>query len=317
MASTKVKADSLKAWYKSMFFYTFQSRIALANMLFDCKNNRIDKPVFGLFRHYMSEEWNAIKKRGEAPHVLIPKVVDAHRGELLMRGTKVTAVRGGLSRIIDTAALFQFNVDPNRVVVPLGKPTTSRKIRRLQQEGLEETLHTKLSSEDPDFENMLSSRRGFVWVTRTPAIKAVRKRYASRPRTELANRLRDRAGLVHYYETPHLVEIRYPAHIVDQLLATGELINPCFLEGSPTIVFRSTTADSNGWGRTVDLRSKDDHYIDGLPEAVHQAIPFSEMFQVFEIGEVSKSPQIDYSTFLDGLPYQPEEDSYSDLDTYG
>jgi len=123
-------------------------------------------------------------------------------------------------------------------------------------------------------------RRPFAWVTQTQRLKNV---YQSHP-LKSADATRNKLGLLYMlgWAPSRLVEVRYPRRLFQRL--NVKLVAPSFLEGSPTIVYRSKR--NKGWGLTVDLIDGKD----GLPEAVHRKIRFTGRFSVREIGFTSGLP---------------------------
>jgi hypothetical protein len=125
----------------------------------------------------------------------------------------------------------------------------------------------------------MRGRLPFAWVTKTSAIDDLRKRC---PAPELADTLRDKLGLHHLREDQYLVEVVYPPGTPDELRA------PTFLEGND-IVFRSKRG-SDSWGRAVDLKT----LRDGLPEAVHVPIPFTQQYRVRDVGRLRQCPGVKF-----------------------
>jgi hypothetical protein len=89
-------------------------------------------------------------------------------------------------------------------------------------------------------------------------------------------------GLHHLREDQYLVEVVYPPGTPEALRA------PPFLKGND-IVFRSKHG-RDSWGRAVDLRTLED----GLPEAVHLPIPFTEQYGVRDAGRLRRCTGVQF-----------------------
>jgi hypothetical protein len=172
---------------------------------------------------------------------------------------------------------------------------TADDILSLQDRGLEGIVQ----------ESELRGRRPIGWVTRTEALDAIR----SETDVGTADRVRNLLGLRHLDRDYHVVEVLYPRCSPEEL----GLRVPTFLDGCPSLIFRSRTATDDGWGRTVQLKS----YADGLPEAVHPPLPFDARFRVRWLGRITEPlPAEDWERHLEALPDPWSHDALVELDDY-
>ena len=120
-------------------------------------------------------------------------------------------------------------------------------------------------------------KKHFAWVTRTEALDHMR---ATIPEELLASAVRNKCGLLHHGASDQLrlIEIRYPPEGIARTLHI-----PTFLEGAPYGVYMSKSelrAAAPCWGTSLDITG----VADGLPEAVHRRIDFTDKFTVKRLG---------------------------------
>jgi hypothetical protein len=191
--------------------------------------------------------------------------------------------------------LVDKNVNKANLPFAIRGEITDEQVKELQEKGFANGVA----------KGEVSGRHGFAWVTTTYAIEQLR---ASTPSDRLPSKVRNLAGLMHLDDEEHLVEIKYPLYspVVSNLAA------PTFLEGCPSRIFRCCHS-STGWGRTVDL----DTLNDGLPEAVHPPVPFTEEFHLLDIGRLDAScPPYDEAAFERTLPHPWLNDSIREVAEY-
>jgi hypothetical protein len=235
-----------------------RSAIVLYNIWYDCTNRRVKREVLRAFR--------AAFRRAAASQpadAVIRSVVSSEPDQLLCQGTDIPSPEP-CSRIMVGQDFLGRNIRLGRLGLQYPVRDVPGAIKDLQQAGLR-----GVSKKD------MRGRLPFAWVTKTSAIDGVRK---SCPAPELADALRDRLGLHHLREDQYLVEVVYPPGTPESLHA------PTFLEGND-IVFRSKRGP-DAWGRAVNLKT----LRDGLPEAVHVPIPFTQQYRVRDVGRLRQCP---------------------------
>lgn len=125
--------------------------------------------------------------------------------------------------------------------------------------------------------NEMQNGSGFAWVTPTSEVENVRQ-VASANNTDgdLASLLHNLIGFTKPEIKPEQwAEVRYP----EDAFAATPLTPPTFLDGAPSIIYRSHRRN-DGWGETVNLSNMGA----GVPEAVHQGVPFTDKFEVMSVG---------------------------------
>ncbi len=250
-----------------------RGRSTLANLLHDCCAGRLSEPsaIARLFNN-LGHAWQTAER-----HALPDTIYGAEARKMIAaEGCQGVTVKGQwrCSRLLSITDLRDYNLDDD-AHLPIRGYVDPRTVDFLVKGGLAQ--HAT---------GAMSGPRGFAWVTRTDAIESLRDL------PDPADAARDQLGLSHITEDQHLVEIEYPDD------ADVDLHVPTAVEGCPSLIYRSKTAE-DGWGRAVRL----DDLEDGLPEAVHQPIPFGPGFRLHDFGRL-KTPArpVDWDAFEAKLP---------------
>lgn len=121
----------------------------------------------------------------------------------------------------------------------------------------------------------MKTSRPFAWVTKASELER-----AKNQQSECASLVRDRLGLLHF-KTGRLVEIKYPQLDSIQLNLRAPTVFDSHCNSDS--IYKSMDTEE-GWGSTISL----DDSQEGLPEAVHCAIEFSNFFEIEDLGELSE-----------------------------
>ena len=239
-----------------------RSGIVLHNVLYDCSRKRLSDEVLEAFRAAFRRT-----VRSQPADGLIRKIVEDDPAHLLCQGCDSPAP-AACSRIMNGKDLLERNIHLRQLGRSVPVLDVAAAIRNMQSAGLRGIA-----------KNQMRGRLPLAWVTKTSAVDVLRRMV--RPE-RLADELRDHLGLHHLREDQYLVEVVYPPGEPQTLRA------PTFLDGND-IVFRSKRGPDE-WGRTVNLRTLED----GLPEAVHSPIRFTEHFRVRDIGRLRSSRGVEF-----------------------
>lgn len=131
---------------------------------------------------------------------------------------------------------------------------------------------------------VLSSSRGYFWVTRSAEVNS---RLVGLPDVKKAERIRELVGLASLFEAEGnqgrlLIEVRIPADILTNLRL------PTVFDANGRSYFRPAFRNDR-WGETIDLRS----LREGVPEAIHEKIIWKEEISNPEpVGELPTTPRI-------------------------
>jgi hypothetical protein len=230
--------------------------VVLQNILYDCAKKRLNRETLKDFLSAFKASVGA-----QPAESLIGAIVAANQA-LLLRGTDLPRP-AQCSRVMVGRDLLEQNIQLRKLGFKTPVRDVGGAIRELQRGGLRGVTKKNMRGYLP-----------LAWVTKTSAIDAMRHKV---PALYLANELRDWLGLNHLQGDQYLVEVVYPPGSPPTLRA------PTFLEGSD-IVFRSTRGPDS-WGRTVNLKTRKP----GLPEAIHEPIPFTDQYSVRDVGRLNRS----------------------------
>jgi hypothetical protein len=267
---------------------TNEGRANLSNIAHDYIEERLSHDIILQILSAIKFAWAILQARPEPCtgqglkmlYATLSEPVPAH----LCRGQIV--VQRPCSRVMPFDDFKRYNLRFRVTGYPLGRVTLGQ-IRTVQGDGLRRAARVQQSMRGRRTRKrgIMSGRRGFAWVTPTDTL--VHHRSAT------ADSVRDILGLTIAHQKTHLVEIQYPPH------ATGVngLHAPTFLEGTLRRLedYRSKGIQDD-WGWTAHLVTG----VDGLPEAVHIAIPFNEQFQLHYLGQVATDPSIDWDKWFVG-----------------
>lgn len=272
-----------------------KGRIFLSNFVFDSRMLRVPNDLLEKFWRGIVEKWD-IDTKVAKPEVFVEEFSNSlNPDEYFCHGPRITRNTVQCSRVMEAQDLITYkNIDISKTGFVINGYITKKQIRSLEILGLKDIA-----------KNHMSSRRSFAWVTQGKEIlKLFRKHKAG----GLPNILRNKLGLLHFIEDQELIEVIYPkGRIKDQLRA------PTFLEGNPSLIFRSTSS-SDGWGRTCDITSMED----GLPEAIHPKVEFDSEYRIRYLGRLTPPrPSFDWDKFIDSLKYKWGRKYMGDIQKYG
>lgn len=245
---------------------TYVGRIALSNIIYDCEERRVPLGKITEFFATLVSRWSGTSVR-DHPERLIQTV--ARDGDLYVQASKRIRRKVSCSRVVAALDFFHDNVDLNR-----NGWTITDVVPQSYLDEVESGL-TGLAK------NNIPHARPFAWVTKTGALRRLKKG----SRSTRASKVCTRMGLLHFFQRAdlQLLEVRYPPSFD----ARNELAPPTFMDGAPYIVYRSRAGDT-GWGLTLDLKGVSK----GLPEAVHRPVPFNDQFQIESLDRVGDAPAV-------------------------
>lgn len=248
----------LHAWITALSG-VLRGRITLSNFRYDYRHSRIPNPIVTAFLVRVCDAWAErplVRKTGaKAPRP--DEIWQSIAREFSLVGPPVGKGLRRCSRVMVAADLIANNIDPEECV-PIQPYPSETEIAYLKHRWDAGIATGTMRGTNP-----------FAWVTKTPALQRARKK------PNPADHARLILGLFHWKEDERLLEIRYPA----KCFTVDDLRLPTSLEGCPSLIFRSRTAP-DGWGRTVRL----DTLKDGAPEALHRELPFTQAFQIEDLG---------------------------------
>lgn len=296
--------DAFRRWCRELEAPA-RGKLALANLRHDSRAHRLPSEVVSEFLQRVAERWKALKEE-QARHEA--EAADAGDDEvkefpgpdrvwsqvatdLSLRGEPVREAGCACSRVMTAADFVNRNLR-KREGIPVSAHPSRQDLRIIKDTGMAGLAR-----------GWMRTSRPFAWVTRASALDPIRNA------ADAADRARKRMGLLHYHEDERLVEVRYPA----STFQPGDLRVPTAVEGCPSMIFRSRTAD-DGWGRTVDLESLDD----GVPEALHPQVRFTDEFEFDDLGELPplRLAWGSWDEFLATLPDGWSGDLVDELEAY-
>jgi hypothetical protein len=238
--------------------------LLLSNLLHAFRTKRLPENTLAVLFDKVLAIWTT--EGGRAADTIVEHIVDEQLANFLCHASAVSGEC--CSRVTDDKSLVGHNIDYRELGFPF-------------VDDVPPSLLTMLEAGIPPggARNFMRGERPFAWVTATNRLRAVIDEH--RDDKTVASTVRDVLGLSDYGADQLLVEIVYPDAVIKSL----PLAPPTFFEGGVGVVFRAKSA-TDGWGRTVNLRTHDD----GLPEGVHAPIPFTEDFRVRRIGRIDRQP---------------------------
>lgn len=243
-------------------------RIALRNLAFDIRHERVRRRLLRSFVEFVEENW-LDQPRRRVPESIIKRFARmADPPPKTCRGKPRPSDAPRCSRIMEARSLWYFHVTPE-AIASIEDDISDEEIERFAIVGLGEAARGELRSELP-----------FAWITKSDEVDGLRGTFGAkpnRPHPKFATALRDALGLYHYIRTEKLVEVVYPPDCTKQYVVAP----PTFLEGLD-LVYRSDDGGA-GWGRTFPLSGDV-----SFPEAIHEPIPMSGKFEVRAVGRPDK-----------------------------
>lgn len=277
--------EGTKLWIQALEG-TAEGRASLSNLLHDCTpcSGSMDYSLILKFLKAIGQLWKDRDASTRYPEDLWIKFFEDSTHEdsdpkgYLCQGRELKIER--CSRVMDVEDLAAYNLELDQVPFPINGHLTEEQVEFITTFGLGGVAKGEMRG-----------RRTFAWLTKSDSLDAEKENNDS---TEIASVLRDKLGLKHFEKDEHLIEVRYPDSVLRSLRA------PTFLDGCPSIVYRSKNGSNDRWGRAVDLSTLED----GLPEAVHESVPFTEDYKVVDIGclRPMKKP-FDWESFLNSFPH--------------
>jgi hypothetical protein len=254
---------------------TAQGRATLANLLFDIAHGRVPPAVVDEFLN-AAVHWNPTS---DDPPEHILKGVQAEPARLVCCGPRVPP-SAGCSRVMHVRDLLRNNIEKSKLGFLIW-PTPTR-----------EQMDLLVTRGPRAAKGYMRTHRAYAWVTPTAELERALKAHESS--AEPASAARRLLGLLHFQEDEFLVEIDYPSPTSEG----AYLVLPTFVEGCPSLVFRGSSHE-DGWGRAVDLETLND----GLPEAIHLPIAFTDAFTIKSLGKLTPMRRpFDWEAFLATLP---------------
>lgn len=265
--------------------------VTLFNIWYDIDNERIPREVVCRFLKGINERWQETTRlspqdQSENARKVFDEVVkanDHHESDYYFcQCQHPLKDLPGCSRVMMWKELIKHNLlDGQNGLIDDGLPLSQRQIDNISRNW--KALVNRNSE--------MRTGRPFAWVTKTDELKRIKSRIDFDGCVSIIESL----GLVHYLEygsQEPMVEVRYPETAFDSVPVTA----PTFLDSecSEKCAYRSKYSD-DGWGNTVNIGN----YQDGLPEAVHFAVPFNETYELETLGYLNpSSSSIDHRQFV-------------------
>lgn len=260
-----------------------KARATLANILYDWKHERVPRGTIREILASLQNRW-LVSAAAESPETVFRAVIDSEPRQFDGLGSRLNVSGVPCSRVMIAAELLENNLDPSALSIPVKGFLGEEQVKRLERLGVNGGAKGKMRT-----------RRPYAWITPRQEIESIRLSCEA----NAANCLRDALGLSHIQEDDYLIEIEYPVHALDHASVSA----PSFLEGCPSLIYRSKRGDAD-WGITVNLNGLGD----GVLEAVHSEIPFTADFKLRGVGRLAPpSPSIDWEAFLAAMPENWEE----------
>jgi hypothetical protein len=252
----------LRDWLEQMSL-SDEGLATLSNLLHDFRKNRFERVhEVRAFAGELEDAW-CNRAPDANPCEVFKQVLARH----YCHGYQVPASSTKSSRVMDALDFRDRHLLPRVAGLPVTGKIGMRALRRLEKAGLAGVVKP----------STFGNRRGFAWITREDVLESVRS-------ARDATKARDLLGLTHVQQHQHIIEVRYPEGSLEQV----RLCSPTFIEGCPSLIYRSTVS-ADGWGRSVDLGAE--ALDEGAPEAVHEGVPFSDHFAVADLGLVLTPPR--------------------------
>jgi hypothetical protein len=255
------KSTAIKKWCDNLSL-KIAGKATLSNMYYDVVNERIDKSQLSLFMNNVLREWS----------IVISSSIDAFENARISMlkiasqlGPPVPENSRNCSRVMSYKDFFAHNIHQSVIPFAIREFASVDQIKTLERFGIKGATKGKMET-----------RRPFSWVTQTSAMEKIRKKWNT------AFIVRQYLGLLHFQEDEDLIEIIFPPAISK----CSKVTQPTFVEGSPTLIYRSKIA-SDGWGRAVDLQT----YKEGYPEAIHESVNFTDEFEFKYLGRLTPFTQ--------------------------
>jgi hypothetical protein len=252
---------------------TPSGRLMLTNLVFAFHSKRPSIEILRALVATVTARWTP--DEGRRPDTLVELIADELFASAMFAEPRPPAAP--CSRVMDAVILVATNINHRELGFGVEDEVPARLLDLLER-GIPPGAAT----------GQIRGRRPLAWVTTTDHLEQLRRDYDD-PH-ELATVVRDRLGLTHYDRDQLLLQVDYPECVYTNL----EYAAPTFLEGGAGVIFRARFADDR-WGRAVDLATLDD----GLPEAVHAPVPFTEEFRIRRIGRPKTDPGFEFNQVLE------------------
>jgi len=280
---------SVRNWCQAMQ-RSAEGRATLSNILHDCQESRLPSKTLKEFFGDIALAWNR-RRRTQLPETIQRSVQLSKPNDYCCKGPDISGDSVECSRVMSLADLIEKNIDVAKIPFAITGHLTNNQVELLEKFGFSGAAT-----------NTMRTARPFAWVTLGNKFSVI---YAG---TKTANVARKLLGMTHFQKDEHLVEIRYPKGV----FRSGGLFAPTFLDGCPSLVYRSTVS-SDGWGRAVDL----DTLANALPEAVHEEINFTDDFKLRNLGRLKPLARpFDWSALLGTFKYPWKASLYKVLVPY-
>ncbi len=288
-------ATAILGWVENLQT-TSRGKIFLNNLAHDFTAERLSrKKVVEIIKGAI-ERWES-DHRAKQAEMYLSEVVDSFPSLYLCSGPSCKNFGRGVSRIMDAGSFLSRNIDLAAGGITLTDHSQEAVIRYIEIFGL-----ARVSTGE------MRTSRPFAWVAKSSDIEHYRQpKGVPLDRNEVASQLRTLLGLHHYTEDQILIEVVYPSAPV--FLDALNLAAPTFAEGSRGLVFRSKSS-ADDWGFTVNLSSLGD----GIEEAVHQPVNFTDHFRVQSIGRLDRVDyMLDLAAVADSCPVKWSDDVLRDI----
>lgn len=229
-------------------------RIVLRNLFFDLRYRRLTHDILAAFVDFLEKQW---QESDGSPELAISDFATAATTPYC-HGRPKPQPTEQCSRVMEAQTFWTVHVSKRRTGGTTEDRVSDDDLLLLERHGVTAPRQSEVRG----------GTRPFAWVTKTKELERLRTL------PDFATRVRDMLGLLSYVRQERLVEVIYPREVSQSL----RLAPPTFIEGTPEPVYRSIKG-RDGWGRTVSLRGGK-----GLPEAVHEPVPFSSAFSIRWIG---------------------------------
>ncbi|MEM6648068.1 MAG: hypothetical protein AAF730_17630 [Bacteroidota bacterium] len=251
-------------------------------MIFDIEHGRLDTEIARKIFREIAQEWE--KSSSENPVAILSAVLTNRDVGDYCKGPSTDDGDPKLCRVMVASDFVRFNVDKSKTLLRPKRRPSRRDLHELSELGVDGIIINSFQTSNP-----------YVWVTKMSELSPF---MMLRDEKSRALEVRNQLGLSHLIEDQRLILLEYTAEFPEINFLTA----PCFIEGCPSLIYRSTSQPDR-WGRTVHLETLGD----GLPEAVHPTVDFGTSFggcpfKVHYIGELTPSKIPDWSAAEASLP---------------
>ena len=271
---------SWASWRRNMHI-SITGKITLRNIDYDVRFHRVPKNIIEVVKKKIAERWNKADPN-ELPEDVMQEIIVNNHSDLVCRGSQIPGGPHRCVRVMNAQDFAHYHIERGRTHISPGH-LTDRDMQHLKVFGVQRVIKSGTK---------MSGRRRFSWVTEPSSLENEMSRVSLR---NCASHVRNLLGLLHFAENYYLVGVVFP-----EKRAITTLMAPTFIEGSPSLIYRSKQMP-DGWGRAVNLVD----FSDGLKEAVHPEVEFTPEFEIIWIGRIQAPlppSATDYLAFLKTLP---------------